>query len=80
MTQGHVVMETAVNVEPVGVGELAFVAVGRQQPLPWWAPPRMISSDLRSLALATFELLYESASIDVCEWVLPPVRVVVDRG
>ena len=35
---------------------------------------------LASLAFATFELLYESASIDVCERVLPPVRVVVDRG
>jgi hypothetical protein len=34
---------------------------------------------LASLALATFELLYESAGMHVRERILPPVRVVVDR-
>ena len=33
-----------------------------------------------SLIVAMFELAYESVSIDVGEWILPPVRVVVDRG
>jgi hypothetical protein len=35
---------------------------------------------LASLVVAIFELPYESVSIDVGEWILPPVRVVVDRG